>query len=157
MPKNENNEFWLDHKDNRNRSHFRRRPSYKEKQRDRLLKDWYGETLAREEMLQHRRPALKLSESIPELLKELGKSRSLELGYIQKKWSEIIGKDVAKQTFPTFIKEGVLTVEVNNPTWMYALQSNGLPKMIKSVNEFTDGSVKNIKLIPGGRNRENNR
>ncbi len=86
-------------------------------------------------------------------MKELGKSRSMELGSMQLEWPKIVGADVADRTKPVFMRDGVLTVEVLQPAWLYALKTSGRPAMLEKVSRFTEGKVTDIRFVPGGRDR----
>lgn len=152
--KQEHDPHWLDHRERRNRSGFGRYPSRRERARDELLRDWYGPDLGREVILSHRRPAQPVGDGIPELMKQLGRSLSLEMDTLQRKWSDVVGVDLAKRTRPVFLRDGVLTVEVLQATWLYVLKTTGKGNLLRCVSDFTEGKVLDVQFVPGGRRHE---
>ena len=151
MTAKDNEKFWLDHCERRNYSGFGRFPSRRERARDDLMRDWYGDDMGREVIQSHRRPAQAIGDGIPQLMKELGRSVSLGLDTLQRRWSEIVGEDLGRRTRPVFLRDGILTVEVLQATWLYVLKTTGKKDMLEKISQGEDLEVKDIKFVPGGR------
>ncbi len=60
-------------------------------------------------------------ESVASILDNLIKKKNwevpLSLERLKKEWEKIVGKNIAKHSFPTFIKNKKLYIEVDSPIW----------------------------------------
>jgi hypothetical protein len=155
MTAKENDTFWLDHQERRNYSGFGRFPSRRERARDEMIRDWYGENLGRGVIQDHRRPAQAIGEGIPQLMKELGRSVSLVLDTLQRRWPEIVGADMARRTWPIFLRDGILTVEVLQAPWLYMLKTSGKNDLLQKLSQVDEITVTDVKFVPGGRTKQN--
>ena len=143
--------YWLEHRDRRSRTHHFRRPSPRERSREQLLRDWYGDDLATGEMLTHKKPAVHVSEAMGEVLASLGMRRQATLEKLRDNWAEIVGPDIAGQSAPVAMYEQRVDVEVSSAPWMYVLKTMHQPMVTERVAEFTDGDVTEVRFVPHGR------
>ena len=148
---------WLDRSRNRHRTHFRRRPSRREWERERLLRDWYGRDAGRLEALAHQRPSQSIREALPRVLDRLGLREGSTLSDLQKAWSDLVGSDVARFTLPVALRGGTLQIEVGNASWMYVLENMHKDAILAAVKTYTGGEVKTIRFVPAGRRRAGGR
>lgn len=152
-PDNSPDPFWLDHRDRHNRTHFRRRPSWRERRREQAILDWFGPELGRNEIQARQQPAAALGRSLDNLMRELGKGRQVILEKIKDSWPELSGSEIARQTRPMRLYHNCLEVEVSNSMWLYELQTRRKPQLIERLTEFSEGQVNDIRLVPAGRHR----
>lgn len=93
--------------------------------------------------------AEQVGSAIDSALKKIGISFSASEGRIQSDWAQIVGNDIAKHTMPGALNGSTLSVFVRGSAWLAELKRNGVPNMIKRLNEyFNDTTVKRITLLP---------
>ena len=144
-------QYWLDHREHRNRTHEWRRASKKEGRRERLLQDWYGSDLARGIKLERHRPARKLGDSVDSVLRRVVPRNMVLIEELQENWASVVGGDNARYSKPVRINENVLEVEVVNPSWMYVLSTVHAANIKNAVSDFTEGKVKDVRFRPQGK------
>ncbi len=142
---------WLDRREHRNWSHYGRTPSRRERERERLLRDWFGPERGSMEIMAHQSPSLSIGEAMTEVMSGLGLGRHLEFTGIEENWPDLVGPDIARQARPIALREKRLDVEVNNPSWMYVLQTVHGKQIEKRVRDFTEGRVTTVSFVPQGR------
>lgn len=148
---------WMDRREHRDWSHFGRTPSRRERGREQLLKDWFGEDLGRLEIVERQRPAEHVSGALDEVFRKFGMHSQVLIHDIQAKWAELVGADIAAQSAPIQIRGNRLLVEVVNSSWMYVLNTMHRQDICTRVRDFTDGSVNNVTFVPPGRHYERRR
>ena len=84
-------------------------------------------------------------------LKKFIKTAGLEKGIAQQKaleiWSETVGKTVSKNTEPTSIEHGILSIKTATPVWRQELQFKK-KKIIKKLNKKLNKKlIKDIRFI----------
>ncbi len=68
-------------------------------------------------------------------IREKGWDKFLALEQLKRDWSDLVGKQIAQNSQPVFIKENKLTVEVSSPIW--ANQLNFLKdKVMETINHY---------------------
>lgn len=149
--------FWTDHKTNRFRTGYRRRPSKKEYFREQTMKDWYGTGVGRMEIMAHRKPPEKIADVVSKVMNSFGMKNAVQLDEVRESWAKLVGADIAKFTNPVSFRNGVLQVEVLHPTWFYVLEREHRAKFEKALIDQTEGNVKSLRLIPGGRQNNTGR
>jgi len=93
--------------------------------------------------------AEKMCSAIDSALKKIGISFSASEDRIQSDWMQIVGKDIAKHAMPGALNGSTLSVFVMGSAWLAELKRNGVPNMIKRINETCgENTVKRINLIP---------
>ncbi len=104
-------------------------------------------------MKKPRRPKLKQAalagDLVDKLLKGLGLDEQLQQYRALIIWEEVVGPQIAARTRPVRIREGVLEVNVDQPTWMQQLQFMK-PKILAQLNaELGKATVKDLYLKRG--------
>lgn len=100
-----------------------------------------------------RRPRLKHAARAGDLVDKMLKGFGLDERVQQYRaliiWEEVVGPQIAARTRPVRIREGVLEVNVDQPTWMQQLQLMK-PKILAQLNaELGKASVKDLFLKRG--------
>ena len=100
-----------------------------------------------------RRPRLKKAaragDLVDKMLKGFGLDERLQQYRALIIWEEVVGPQIAARTRPVRIREGVLEVNVDQPTWMQQLQLMK-PKILAQLNaELGKASVKDLFLKRG--------
>lgn len=70
--------------------------------------------------------------------KQLENNVYLRVNYIKTMWSDIVGKNLSKKTYPIFLKDKVLHIGVESSAWLQQLQllKNNI---IKNINDYLEG------------------
>ncbi|MFW5996906.1 MAG: DUF721 domain-containing protein [Lentisphaeria bacterium] len=145
------NELWLDRKEHRNKSHKWRTASRRERQRENLLRDWYGEETARAMRLDRQRGTNRIGDTIDSVLQRMTPPNMFLMEQIRANWAEIVGEDNANNSSPLRLDGNRLEIEVTNPSWMYVLATMHAGKIREKIRRFTDGKVDAIRFVPAGR------
>jgi hypothetical protein len=100
-----------------------------------------------------RRPRLKhaarAGDLVDKMLKGFGLDERLQQYRALIIWEEVVGPQIAARTRPVRIREGVLEVNVDQPTWMQQLQLMK-PKILAQLNaELGKASIKDLFLKRG--------
>ena len=100
-----------------------------------------------------RRPRLKhaarAGDLVDKMLKGFGLDERLQQYRALIIWEEVVGPQIAARTRPVRIREGVLEVNVDQPTWMQQLQLMK-PKILAQLNaELGKASIKELFLKRG--------
>jgi len=142
---------WLKRRDRAGRTHWDRRPSYREFQRDRLLRDWLGGMLAPDQMAELRGPVHTAGELVEEVLADLDQAGILALNRLTRQWPELVGEDIARASSPLRCENGVLWIGIPNATWRYVIENQFRSRLLDKLKTATGGEVRGIRLVPGGR------
>ena len=100
-----------------------------------------------------RRPRLKnaarAGDLVDKMLKGFGLDERLQQYRALIIWEDVVGPQIAARTRPVRIREGVLEVNVDQPTWMQQLQFMK-PKILTQLNaELGKATVKDLYLKRG--------
>jgi predicted nucleic acid-binding Zn ribbon protein len=67
-------------------------------------------------------------------------------------WSQISGERVSKHTTPIRLAKGILTVEVENPGWLYEIQNRHRQDILKKAKEILgEDKIKDIRYRVGAK------
>ncbi len=104
-------------------------------------------------MRKPRRPKLKKAAHAGDLVGKLLKGFGLDERLHQYRaliiWEEVVGPQIAARTRPVRIREGVLEINVDQPTWMQQLQFMK-PKILTQLNaELGKATIKDLYLKRG--------
>ena len=142
---------WLARKDNCERRHWRRKPSERERRREEVLADWYGQTRATEEFALLRGPFKKVSELVGDMLDDVSAQPGILVEKLVNCWTDVVGHDAAAQCHPSVIRDGVLFVEVKSAPWLYMLERQQKSVVLEKVNTLSRGEITNVRFVPAGR------
>lgn len=93
--------------------------------------------------------AARAGELVDKMLKGLGLNERLHQYRALIIWEEVVGPQIAARTRPVRIREGVLEVNVDQPTWMQQLQLMK-PKILTQLNaEMGKATIKDLYLKRG--------
>jgi predicted nucleic acid-binding Zn ribbon protein len=80
------------------------------------------------------------------MLKRLGVRDGDKQMEVYRRWSEVVGEGVARNTQPLRFSKGVLTVSVSSPAWLHNLTMMK-PQILANLDrEFGAGFVRDIRL-----------
>ena len=84
-------------------------------------------------------------------LKKFIKTAGLEKGIAQQKaleiWSETVGETVSKNTEPTSIEHGILSIKTTTPAWRQELQFQKTQIIEKLNKKLNKKLIKDIRFI----------
>ena len=144
-------ETWLSRRTNRNRTHFGRVPSPRERSREGLLQDWYGSDRARLEVLAHQPTARPIEQVLGEVMSRFARGEAALFEKIRGGWPDMVGADIARHTRVAALRDSVLRIEVSSSTWRYVLEREHRDRILERVQAFSQGTVSRIRFIPPGR------
>ncbi len=142
---------WMDRRDRADKRHFGRRPSARERGRERLLKLWFGTEQGAREVLAHQSCAKPLGEVIDDVMKSVGLERAALLDRLRDEWPRLVGADIAKASYPAALYKQQLDIEVQNASWLYVLETMHKNTIRERVKDFTDNLITEIRFAPAGR------
>ena len=118
-----------------------------------LLKDWYGEDVARTEIAAHTDPGEMLSEALDRIIKDVG--RDDVSGYVQltQNWQEYCGEALVKYLTPAGLKDGILTLTVPHSAMLSVVQPSIELIHSKIREKFGLDFCREIRLITGSGSR----
>ncbi len=139
--------------DNRRKTHWRRRPSMRERRREWLLREWYGNSWVSEEIVERQQPAHLIAEDIDRLMAKTGGAERALLERLRREWADIVGADLAKYTAPDSLQNQRLLVEVSHPAWMYVLEREHKPVLVEKILAAAPNHIREVRLLQKGRRR----
>ena len=111
--------------------------------RKRILQEWRGLPEAPD------RPerCILASEALKKLLPKLGLTERLNEQEVQSTWREIVGDFLAEHSVPVSMREGVLIIQVLQPTVRYELDRSWKPEILRKLKErFGAKTIKEIRF-----------
>ena len=95
------------------------------------------------------RPTRSLAESLARLAGELGLGEVHASSAVFDRWDDLVGADVAAHAHPVKLRDGVLTVEADDPGWGSQLRYLG-SDLVARINASLGGeSVREIRVVVG--------
>src|SRR5271170_5413315 len=119
----------------------------KKQLRERVLAEWRG--------LPQKPPAadrtVALGEGLKKVMLGLGLGERLHEAQMLECWKEIVGEFIAGHSCPSRLKEGVLYVQVIQPTVLYELDRELKPQILKKLKkQFGAKVIREIRFRTGG-------
>lgn len=111
--------------------------------RRRVMEDWRGlpDETERPERI------TSVADALKKLLPKLGLSERLNEKEIQDAWQGIVGDFLATHSTPVSMKEGILTVQVLQPSVRYELDRTWKPEILKKLRDrFGAKTIKEIRF-----------
>ncbi len=96
-----------------------------------------------------------LGQTLREALEKLGLDITREVGLLQAKWEDIVGKNVAKNSRPVTIKNHTLIVETSSPAWSHRLTM--MKKDILDKVSVGEEKIEDIRFTASLPTKESNR
>lgn len=108
-----------------------------------IKREWYGP--------EYRTPAkhqLHLAgDLVDQVLKTFGLEEASQLADIQNAWSDIAGKDNARQSRPGKLERGILTIHVDHHLWLNELKQVAAPALLKRLQQrFGKARVRQLRF-----------
>jgi predicted nucleic acid-binding Zn ribbon protein len=114
--------------------------------RSRVLSEWRGlpQTPPRPAR------AIPIAEPLGKVMRALGLNERLTESQILGAWKEVVGDFIASHSCPSRLKEGVLYVQVIQPTVHYELDRVWKPQIVKKLKaRFGAKTIRDIKFRVG--------
>lgn len=125
----------------------------KHKQRFAILRDWYGEEFACNEVAAHMPQPVQLADAVCEELEKLNAPEMLHFVTISGSWQEICGAALARMVTPVRLKDGILELEVRHTALMLELKPT-MKMLQKRLDQwFGEQVCTEIKLVISGGSR----
>ncbi len=126
------------------------RLNHHRKERYELLRGWFGEERARQEMAAHTAQPVDINDIIPGIYANLADEDSGMFIDIDTRWQELIGEDFAAMTKPVKVQDGVLYVEVRHVLLLRELAAS-VDIFLERINSLRSGPpCKELRLGPPG-------
>lgn len=90
---------------------------------------------------------------VDQLLSRFEQEDALTLSRLQAGWEGLFGRDISRQCSPLSVKDGILTIEVNNPTCLYVFERQQKGFFAEHLSRFTGGALKGVEFVPRGSRR----
>ena len=118
-----------------------------------MLRDWYGRDRAQSEFAAKQAPPKALSDALDNALKTMIPQSKLAITQIQGCWLEIAGAVNAKHCTPSFIREGILHIEISHPAFRMAIDTPKIRELLLSRihQKFGNQICSGLRFIPAGR------
>lgn len=91
----------------------------------------------------------KIDEVLTETTEKLGIKAKLEEGKALLIWGESVGEEIAKNTQPQYIKQGILFVNTVSPVWAHQLTIIK-SEILDKINRHLSVPVKDVRFKPKG-------
>jgi len=126
-------------------------PNAVERDRERTLANWLGKERS-PDVFAALRPKLKsASELVDSVMCNLHQGDVFVLHRLCDEWDCIVGAVNAKQTKPVFVRDGLLTIEVANPTWLYIFRLQQGKMLTEKIAAYTHNKIREVRFVPPGR------
>jgi len=80
------------------------------------------------------------------LLKRLGVRDGDKQMQVYRRWAEVVGESVARNTQPVRFSKGILSVTVSSAAWLHNLTMMKPQILANLAREFGEGFVKDVRL-----------
>lgn len=118
----------------------------------RLLKEWYSEDRALNEILPHLPGPVHVSGLLDKVMSRLVSPDELRFMEIKENWTDIAGAQNAKVAKPVSFNNGTIYVEVSHSVWLRELSGGPKRIIIGNINRFCGKDFcKDIRFVPCGR------
>jgi len=108
----------------------------------RVMEEWRGHSAPREGDR-----CVDLADSLRKVLPRLGLGERLCEAEIQAAWVEIVGEFLAEHSKPVKLSQGVLTVQVMQPTVMYELDRAWRRRVIEKLRgRFSNRAIRDVRF-----------
>jgi len=111
--------------------------------RKRVLEEWRGlpEKPDRPER------CIPAAEALKKLLPKLGLTERLNEQEVQAAWNEIVGDFLAAHSLPVSMRDGILIIQVLQPTVRYELERSWKPEILRKLKtRFGPKTVKEVRF-----------
>jgi len=118
---------------------------------EKLLTDWYGEQVGRNELLAHLPDCEPFKNGVELALKKLVNKETAFIRQIKNQWHSIVGDQLAAYTKPSSFSKNTLYVEVSHSIWLMQLKNYNTDSLIQKIAQATNTSLcRKIRFTPQG-------
>jgi hypothetical protein len=115
--------------------------------RERVLREWRG--------LSQKCPrpdrTVSITDGVKKVMADLGLNERLQEEEVLKFWKEIVGDFIADHSCPSRLRDGILYVQVIQPTVHYELDRVWKPQILKKLKKrFGSKTIREIRFRTGG-------
>ncbi len=111
--------------------------------RKRVLEDWRGLP----EKPERPERCIPAAEALKKLLPKLGLTERLNEQEVQTAWNEIVGDFLAAHSLPVSMRDGILIIQVLQPTVRYELERSWKPEILRKLKtRFGPKTVKEVRF-----------
>ncbi len=111
--------------------------------RKRVLEEWRGLP----EKPERPERCVPAAEALKKLLPKLGLTERLNEQEVQATWKEIVGDFLAEHSLPVSMRDGILIIQVLQPTVRYELDRSWKPEILRKLKaRFGAKTVKEIRF-----------
>ena len=115
--------------------------------RERILAEWRG--LPDKPPTAH--SAISVGEGLKKVMQGLGLQERLSEAQVLQCWKEMVGEFIASHSCPSRLKEGVLYVNVIQPTILYELDREWKPQILQKLKkQFGARVIREVRFRAGG-------
>lgn len=88
-----------------------------------------------------------VADLIPELIRDMGWKKQLDLHSIFPMWKELVNANLASYSIPLKIERNVLWIEVENSAWLQQFQYEKI-ELLEDLNNYLQlGQLKDIRMV----------
>ncbi|MCP4180082.1 MAG: DUF721 domain-containing protein [bacterium] len=117
-----------------------------------ILAEWYGKGVAKNEINAYLPKPIPIQESLKKIMSETSIPEQGKLVRLQKEWVSLVGAQVGKVSKPTSIKDGYLTIEVDNSIWLMELKNYHRSLIEEKIRSFCGKRFfRKLLFIPSGK------
>ena len=118
----------------------------------RLLKEWYTEDRALNDILPHLPGPVHVSKLLDKVMSRLVAPDEMQFLEIKENWTDIAGAQNARVSTPVSFNNGIIYVEVSHSVWLKELSGGPKIIIIANINRFCRKNFcADIKFVPRGR------
>ncbi|MEW5854617.1 MAG: DUF721 domain-containing protein [Myxococcota bacterium] len=88
-----------------------------------------------------------LAEALLVALRKAGLSQTLQSVEVLRRWPEVVGPEMARQTWPEILKDGALVVATTHPAWRHELHFRQEEILTRLAEVLGPGTVKAISTV----------
>jgi len=111
--------------------------------RKRVLEEWRGLP----EKPERPERCIPAAEALKKLLPKLGLTERLNEQEVQAAWNEIVGDFLAAHSLPVSMRDGILIIQVLQPTVRYELERSWKPEILRKLKtRFGPKTVKEVRF-----------
>ncbi len=120
---------------------------------DWLRRDWYGMDRGRSEIAARQAAPVPIADALDQAVRSILPKSMVMLGKVRSEWPEIAGAENARHTEPSFLKDGILFVEISHPAYRMALDTPRVRKLLleKLQERFGESFCSGLRFVPAGR------
>ncbi|HJO92137.1 MAG TPA: DUF721 domain-containing protein [Victivallales bacterium] len=117
-----------------------------------ILSEWYGKGVAKNEITAYLPKPIPIQDSLKKIMSEASIPEQGKLVRLQKEWIALVGEQVGKVSKPVSIKNGYLSIEVNNSIWLMELKNYYSSLIEEKIRSFCGKKFfRKLLFIPSGK------